>query len=300
MAKLNFVTSGDPSIASFRYHVQIPARELNKLGHKAVIAAYPEIEGVDAYVFSKHWNYGDYWYMLGVQSLGGRAVFHCCDDHFATGHEQHYRRMLGMADKIIVPTEVMANTIETNTGRKSTLIPDPYEFDEVEPSFGPNSEKLRLLWFGHHTNLKDVIEVINEPGLKYHDVRLCTNYVQPWPKELEGCRVLPYSEKSILDALNWCDAVILPTGNRERKLGRSHNRLVEAVRRGKFVIASELPAYAEYGMWMYVGDVVRGVEWVQNQKPSELTWRIREAQKYIETHYNPGRIGKLWETALLN
>ena len=88
--------------------------------------------------------------------------------------------------------------------------------------------------------------------------------------------------------------VIIPTGVSAAKSG---NRLIEAVRAGKFVVAEPLPAYEEFAEWMWVGDLREGVEWaLGNEK--ECLKRVRKAQKYVQKHYSMEVIGPKWLEAV--
>lgn len=250
----------------------------------------------EIYVFTKHFNYGDYWYMQGVMASGKLGVYHCCDYHFDTKHRNHYRRMIETADIVLASTPEMASLIKMETRRDATVIPDSYEFPEKEPSYSPGA-KLKVLWYGHFSNIDSLMDIRGD--LKDYDLRLCTmpNAV---PKELEGMMVLPYSKQNLEHAFGWCDAVIIPSRSDTHKLVKSHNRLTEAVRQGKFVIASALPSYREFDDWMYIGEVPEGLEWLSRKDPEDICNRIKKAQDHVKDNYNPEKVGKMWETALSN
>ena len=86
--------------------------------------------------------------------------------------------------------------------------------------------------------------------------------------------------------------VIIPTG---KSMAKSGNRAIESLRRGLFVVAGYLPAYADLGI--YIGDISDGVKWALSHQ-DEVIYRIKSAQDYIRNEYSPERIGQLWIKAL--
>ena len=293
---VNFVTQSGESVASYRYHNQIPAKALQSLGHEAVVTGYPII-GADAYVFSKHWNYGDHWYAMALAQLGKKMIFHCCDNHFGREHGEHYRRMMSIVDKVTVTTPYMGKVLKLQgIKQRAQVIDDPYEFDEAPAQFAPYG-KLKVLWFGHPSNIGPLADIWPEIKDKC-DLRICTSTTGRLGSVFEGASILPYSKPGLLFAMAWSDCVILPQTLDEITMVKSPNRLVEAVRRGKFVIASPIPSYTQFTDIMYIGDVSDGVEWILRQKNERIVEKIRKAQEYVKQKFDPAIIGKKWERIL--
>jgi hypothetical protein len=86
--------------------------------------------------------------------------------------------------------------------------------------------------------------------------------------------------------------VVIPTG---KSMAKSANRAIESLRRGLFVVAGNLPAYADLGI--YIGNVGDGVEWALTHQ-GEVIERTQHAQRYIAREYSPERIGLMWKEAL--
>jgi hypothetical protein len=273
----------------------IPARELKRLGHEAIISPWPRISE-DVYCFSKHFNSGDYFSVRGIKEVGKKTVFHCCDNHFDNEHADHYRRMLETVDVVIASTEEMASVIKVETGRDATIIYDSYEFDEKEPSFEPNGP-LKLLWFGHPSNLNSLLAIW--PKLNDNVMIVTAKEVQGKIKmDGEAVPIVAYSEENLLKALDMCDAVIIPSEMGARQKVKSPNRLIEAVRRGKYVLADSLPSYMPFDKWMWLGDIPKGIEMLKLQEKDTIEGRIRDAQAYIRETHDPELIGKQWEEVL--
>lgn len=198
-----------------------------------------------------------------------KKVFDCCDDHFGTYRDAYYREHIAKADLVTCNSETMAGIIRRETARIATVIPDPYESEEKPAGMGNG-----LLWFGHESNLIDL-----EP---YRDLK---------PEILTGSE---WSRDKQLAALDKCAAVLIPTG---KSMAKSANRLIEAVRNGRFVIAGHLPAHEEFKQWMWIGDIRDGIEWLK-EYPKQAIRDVSECQRYIRDKYSPEAIGRLWFNAL--
>ena len=295
MCKINFVTLSQNKFASYRYHNEIPARELQFLGHDTTISPFPAIDH-DVYVFSKHHNFGEYWAVKGLKTEGKRTVFHVCDNYFGYEERDHYIRMIKEADIVVTPTTQMAAVIRNETGKEATVIPDSYEFPLADPEFRGLSSRLRVLWFGHQFNLRHLKTILPLPD--FCELRICTLFENNTPPpSVAKYPYIPWSHQALIQELKDCDCVIVPFDlNEEYSLTKSANRLVESVRRGRFVIASPIPSYQEFNE-MYIGDIHEGLNWLKDQSNDEIIRRIAETMKQIEK-YNPQRIGKIWEEVL--
>lgn len=291
--KINFVSTSHEGMASYRYHNMIPAYQLSKLGHTCNLSKRP-VENQDIYIFSKHHEYKD---QKHIQEVSGTKVFHCCDSHFDTKHNEHYRHMIKHADLVICTTRLMADIVKQETGVDAVVVPDTFEFPIDEPRFDYHGGKLKVLWYGHLSNINGLSKIVDQ--ITHHNLKICTHATNESHVKIHPIHYIEYSHPSLKMAFEWCDVVIVPVNMENgRRLVKSHNRVTEAVISGKFVIASPIESYKEYDKWMYIGDVVKGLEWLTHQGPTEITKRIRQAQSHAINSYNPERIGKLWATAL--
>ena len=140
--KVVFIHRGGPTMASYRYRCEIPARELNKLGYEASIN-----QGVgEIVIFSKPVE-DDVRLARECKDAGAKIIFDICDPHF---HLRHYQDMFDIADGYVFPSFGMDVTIAPAAHRY--IIPDPYEMPEMRPHANDDS----VLWFGHEVNLPDV------------------------------------------------------------------------------------------------------------------------------------------------
>lgn len=212
--------------------------------------------------------YGKHVVPMHIAMQFGKRVYDICDDHFHTVHERYYREHAEAANLITVNSEEMWRIVLKETGYDATVIPDPYESAEQPAGYGEG-----VLWYGHESNLKTI-----EP---YRDVIDRVLTASEWSREKQ------------VKAINKCAVVVIPTDERK---GKSANRLIEAVRNGRFVVAGELPAHDEFEDLMWIGDIRKGLKWAKNH-PNECIERVKACQQHI-SKYSPERIGKLWLEAL--
>lgn len=227
-------------------------------------------EGKDWLVIGKHgWSWDK-------ETQGfSKVCFDICDDHFGSSLGAHYRDGCERADLVTCNSQEMARVIKEHTGKEAVVIPDPYEQPESPPRVHDS-----LLWFGHQSNLRDLA-----PWLKHFDkIEVVTN--------LNVMGVTPWTPENMDAAFERAGLVIIPTG---KSMAKSANRAVESIRRGLFVVAGYLPAYADLGI--YIGNIKDGVEWALSHE-REVLKRIAESQRYVFTEYAPHRIGELWKAAL--
>lgn len=257
---VTFRSFGD-HIASSRLRALVPQRELAKIGVP---------QGSDWLVIGKHW-----WTWQETRGFG-RVCFDVCDDHFDSPQlGSHYRESCQRADLVTCNSAEMARVITAKTGRQAVVIPDPFEQPETPARIGP-----QLLWFGHRSNLVDL---------------------EPWKQSLAPLEIVTnisgpgytlWTPHAMDAAFERSGLVVIPTG---KSLAKSGNRAIEAIRRGLYVVAGYLPAYADLGMWC--GDIAEGVDWALSNQPEALR-RVTAAQAYVRQAYSPQRIAQLWLQAL--
>ena len=240
-----------PGLASSRYRALIPQSFIPK--------------GNEWLVIGKHgWDWD-------TETKGFKRVcFDVCDDHF--DNVQSYAVNCKRADLVTCNSLEMARVIKEKTGIDAVCIPDPYEQPEKTPRVNDN-----LLWFGHASNIADLVPWCDLPNLEV-------------VSNIEG--VTQWSPENIDAAFDRAGLVIIPTG---KSMAKSGNRAIESLRRGLFVIAGYLPAYSDLGI--YVGNIGDGVKWALSHQDEVLS-RIKRSQAYIREEYSPEKIGKQWLRAL--
>lgn len=258
-------------MASYRYRALIPSQELGEgtsiNGGEAEIAVFskPCVEDLEL--------------AKDLKSQGCKIVVDYCDNHF--NHRDLgliYRELLNLSDKVVCSTEAMEKIIK-NLGFDSTVIPDPYEMDEVSP----HADGLQYLWYGHEINLKDIGNLAKIKKLT----------VVTGPNEIEG--TVQWSSENIKREMSLANCVLFPTS-----LGseyKSANRLINSLRQGLFPICSWHPAYEEFKDFCWVGDIYTGLRWARFYQ-KDLNDLVLQGQECIREKYSPKAIGEQWKTVL--
>ena len=282
--KINYVTVANENLASYRYRIQIPAKHLLDMGHEVVVGRVVE---ADVGLYGKHFDYSEY--DCAKSGVHGKVVFDCIDDHFKGPHREYYAKMVEVADEVVCTTSFMWDVICEETGVSAHVIIDPYEFDEVSAHYGGTRN---ILWFGHQSNLPSLEKVLGH----LDDYKLTT--VSNATLAKKKINFVPWSPNAVRHELAVTDVVIIPSSTDRAKQVKGANRMVESIRRGRFVVANYTPAYDEFKKWMYIGDIQGGLEWVRKQSKGEIVKRITEAQAHVRKMFDPLKIAKKWESVL--
>lgn len=260
--RVGYAVQPNPILASFRLRVDIPSKHL---GMPYVIGA----TGNPTF-FYKNGN------PRLAESLPGAVVYDVVNDHFKGSQAAEYHGMVSVATTITCASEVMAEVIREHTGRDATVIADPWETDEQPPAVVGDG----VLWFGHGANIKSLLPYIDEIGDK---LIVCSNI---------GSAHVPWSLENERRCLQGAAVAVLTGAN----AGASTNRVVKAIRAGRFVVApGDCPQgwkdLLSLGGWR--GAVADGVRWALNNR-EEACKKIAAGQDYIRQRFSPQLIGSQW------
>ena len=243
-------------LASFRLRVAIPAKHL----------------GCD-YVIGEPGN-PSFFFKNGDVALASRlrgVVYDVVNDHFHGAQARDYTGMCAVADVVTCASEVMAEKIRDATGIDATVIDDPYENAEAVPACDGD----QVLWFGHAANAGSLRPYANLASLV-----ICSN--------LPGA--VWWTRDSEAKCLSEC-AVVLMTGSNE---GASSNRIVKAIRAGRFVVTpGGIPSWEQFKDFIWLGDVHKGIEWALNNR-DEACQKVKAGQEWVRERFSPSTIGKQW------
>jgi hypothetical protein len=168
----------------------------------------------------------------------------------------------------------MKQIIYAETGREATVIPEPYESPEGNPKIGPS-----CLWFGNKSNIKTIQNFKTD-----YPLTILTNYGD-YPK---------WTPERFAEEIAKPCIVVIPTGSNQAK---SENRMVEAIRNGRYVCAEYLPAYEPFFNFFPCMDINEHIKRAL-ANPSASLSAIRRAQDYIHDRYSPETVGKQWLEAI--
>jgi len=322
-AALQKTASGWTSdVASARYRMTIPARALQDLDCESVVvdaAARTDYRAVlkrasqaDVAVVGKLVAPPEQFvvhapkileFVQALRGAGVKVIADFSDDGFREPlRGPYFRGVANGADALIASTDGLAAILREETPARVSVITDPVEGVRGEPRVAPRvapSSPLRLLWYGHPTNL-DTLERGMKPLERIDVPTAITVVTTPGAgAEALAARFVPWSTKAVFEELAACDAVLIPSDPGERRRAiKSPNRFTEAVWAGRFVIAHPLPAYDALSAYGWVGeDLASGVEWLL-QNPSQALERVRAGQAKIEASFTPRAVAQQWKAAL--
>jgi glycosyltransferase involved in cell wall biosynthesis len=197
-----------------------------------------------------------------------------------------------------------------------SVIEDPYESDHAsEPRLRPGPV-LRLAWFGQFAApLRPFIEgelaaIARGLAGKPAELAFVTHasqaaLVEEMASALRevnahfSVRHVPWSVQATAHELARADIVVLPQ-DAQADWGRvkSHNRLVETIRAGRYAVASPIPAYLELAGYAGIGgDLAAELDWAL-ANPAEALRRISLGQTYVAQRFAPARIADEWARVL--
>jgi glycosyltransferase involved in cell wall biosynthesis len=310
-------------LASLRYRVLAPARYLENEGHRNQFLRIDQKVGkdevaqalrADIVVISKVLAQGSVELARQAKALGARLVVDLCDDHFDTSElGPAYHALCRLADRVTASTVAMAGVIRQSTGKRATLIDDPYEGPLGRPRFDPAPDAIRLLWFGHPVNFDTVADMVPKLGALASSMRLslhvvsnsASNGIRAYLEQINRqfgpdltTSFTDWSPEATWQAMADCDLVVVPSLPAAKKLVKSPNRVVEPLRAGRFVVAYPLPSYVELSDYVWLGEIIAdGVAWaVANRE--EVRRRIAAGQGHINRRFSPLSIGRVWEAVL--
>lgn len=321
MAPLRQGPAGATSdIASARYRVLIPATHLARRGHSMqVMSLRPDdvpreaLEAqADVAIFAKSFSASNERIAAHLRSRGMRVIADYCDDHFEhPQHGPHFRRMAEIATDLVASTEALAASIRRHTGRDARVITDPVEGPRGTPRFQPKLPALRVLWFGHPTNLVSVIDKADQLKALAQRMPVEFTLVTERTAEVERLagaiasiaperlkvRCVPWSLEATWKWLEECDLVWIPVTDTGPKMAKSPNRLLESMWAGRFVVADPVPAYRPFEDLAPLGQGLDDAVMRALEDPKAVEERLREAQRRIARSHSGFECARLWAEA---
>jgi hypothetical protein len=227
-----------------------------------------------------------------------------------------YQRRLAELCTLVVPCAALRDAVAPLARRGIEVIEDPYETAEARPVRTRPAGPLALCWFGN-------LGAPNAQGLREALVALARNSgetggrlelvagEQSRPLGMEIAAAITaesptwsvaytaWSPAAAEEAIARSDFVVLPQEH-GTAWGRvkSHNRLVQAIRCGRFAIASPIPSYVELADYAWVGESLdAGLRWALAHS-EDAAARVRGGQAYVAARFSPEAIGVKWARAL--
>ena len=245
-----------------------------------------------------------------AKSSGCRLVIDICDNPFRKPPPvpAFYSEVLRICDAVVVNSERMAELMAPHTAHRPLVIEDAILGSMGEPAFAP-AGRVELLWFGHPSNLP-YLDARRDALVRFAMRRRCRLTVvtldavgaREWTEDILTplapgfeARFIPWSLEAMQTALHDCDIVLIPSDPADPlKAGASANRIAEALKAGRFAVASPLPSYLAFADTAWLGDdLFEGVNWALANR-AEVLARIRRGQVLVAEKFAADRVGRQW------
>jgi glycosyltransferase involved in cell wall biosynthesis len=239
-----------------------------------------------------------------VHGKGIRVIADFCDDYFDHPEFSGLNYALAeLADKLTCSTAVLADVIAQKTGRRPTIITDPYEGPPGAAKLSPGRERIELLWFGNYANyhtIEPLVPQLHALSLR-HPLRLTIvtdlDRIAPLKVAVTPSFLVDYvgwTLPRMWQALAACDVVILPSLRNAHYDAKSPNRLVEALRAGRAVAAHLVPSYSDFAEFCWLGDDIAGAIAAMISDQGAAERRIAAGQAFVADRHAPDAIGEQW------
>lgn len=290
----------DQSRASHRLRAQIPIDQLIKENFSAkIISSITEIDTSDIVIFSKDSKLENF---LKIKKLGVKIGFDICDNYF-NDPSYNYNKFCKEADFIIANSAQMQTLIKEHTSKDSFYLVDPYERKIIAPQIN-TKRKINLLWYGGKSSLKFVDWITLLKNLKLLNIdysfTICGGKVEKILRYIRNDTQID-NEKIFFREWSWdiqeellaeSDIIVIPVNLNSKKIYhklqiKSHNRLVDGLAQGKWVIGSKIPSYINLQDFCWLDeDVNKGIQFYINN-PVSVKQKILNGQEWIKENASP-------------
>ena len=241
--------------------------------------------------------------IINLHRDNGEKIFFDYTDHLLdkeTLAGQFYRASLNSNDQIITSSEKLKSHLNSNF-KNITIIEDPIE---IQIQKVKKSKESSFLFFGHHTNLKYLFNLINNWNSKIQsnliiqtsekgmdEIRNQSQHISKPPNL--NIQFQLWSIENMLKASTNVSGIIIPGDiSDDRKNGVSHNRLITAFALGLPVAATRYQSYLEFDhQFVDIDNQTEFENFLQN--PSLYSSRVEMAQKKVK-NYTQENIAKKW------
>lgn len=259
---------------------------------------------------------------------GVHVLVDVCDDHFQ--HRligEHWRTVVQAADVCTAGSTTLAAVVARYTDVPVHVVEDPIASQRREPrvfrqarpatwrrfGLGSAPAPLRVCWYGHTDNwpaMQTWIDVLAQctelPRLLVRIVTKPHDRIQRFVRESNAQRgatlrieYIPWDEETQWAVVAESDVVLLPSDPADpRKAAKSHNRLVDALHAGCFVIASPIGAYQAFADHVCLtDDPVAGLLAYLSDPDGSLA-RIAAGQALVTDRCGADAIARQWLRAM--
>ena len=296
-----------PKRASHRLRGEMIAAELTKAGYNAI--ATRSLENVDKDTVVVFLKFSQPDEIEAAKRLGAFTIYDLCDNKFE--EQPEFGPCCLAADHVTVNSEQMGVSVLNNTGKSSTVIPDPFERPILPPKFDPKGD-IRILWFGSGASLKffpmvDIWQALERDIKNYHFTMITSKAERITNKMRERfnrgvIKNIDFNRITIIewdwatqgDLLQTSDLVLMPVStDNYRTDTKSANRVIDSLVSGRWVVTSPLASYLEFDEFTWQKDPMQGIKWAL-ENPDKAVEKIRAGQQYTIEKFAPAVIAQKW------
>jgi hypothetical protein len=221
---------------------------------------------------------------------------------FKSALQTFYESVLKLADYIITPSDHLKILLNNNFSKEIFVIPDSLDVPVLSPKI---SKTNGILWFGHSSNIRYLINFLEECPKTYEIFKLIVVSNNAGLDFLANHRfqkkirfkvsLQKWSVESLIAASKISDVCIIPSDPEDpRKFGVSSNRLITSIALGLPTLAEIMPSYAEFSKYFFDIKSNSLSEIMSNSSSYETKRLISEAQQKIVPKFLPQVISQQW------
>jgi hypothetical protein len=294
--------------ASHRLRGDRMATEIKALGYDAVaVRTLPDtIEPGSTVIFLKYTQPEE---IHQARAQGAFTIYDLCDNKFDERPE--FLPCCQAADVVTVNSVQMGISVKNNTGRDSTVIPDPAERPQLPARFQP-SGPIKLLWYGSSASLKFVPWVLLwqqlEAGIGDYEFTIISAKSDRIKNKMisrQNSGVFRGVDFNKINFVEWdwetqgrliseTDIILIPVVTENYRTDtKSANRLIDGLISGRFVVTTPLASYVEFDDYTWQKDYIEGIKWAR-ANPDQVLDRVQRGQQYVKDNYVPAVIAQKW------
>jgi hypothetical protein len=227
------------------------------------------------------------------------------DNHleFESSMTPFYQRIFPLVDYYISPTNYLSESLNRRQARPTFIIDDGLEYTCIDPRTLNSNQRLRILWFGHESNLHYLMELLNSPILRDNSYEIMIVSGPKAPQLLSKTKLdknfqskifyTPWSVETLAKVSESCQLCVIPGNPYDpRKAGASSNRLLTALTLGLPTAADCIDSYKRFQDFFID---IRGPQFKELfENPTRFHSKVREAQRSIVPQFHAENIGKRW------
>ncbi len=250
-----------------------------------------------------------YWLdqLTRAKQEGKRIVLDYTDHHLAhktSPMRPFYAQALSLVDEAVVPSDLMKSHLKEYFDAPIHVIADPIEIPITPPYLRASDNSVRtLLWFGHATNIKYLMNYLSDHTLcdanfnliiLSNDVGLKTFVTTPLTSKGQiHVDLKLWSIKEMCTAAQYSDVCIIPSDSSDPvKSGASSNRLLTSLALGLPTLAENLDSYNPFNAFYSDIRQERLTDFL-NGLAKEIN-KVGAAQREVLPNYTQDALLKQW------